>query len=150
MFELPSAIFSIADGNEFRFARFYIVCEAVPLGAPESPLLSAACRTHLRGVSKRGQDTEETGKNGREEILAFCSNEYPMHCFYLELYCILHFIVTAIYSPPCVRASFCASFEKFKVWEIDKRTSHDKINVGMQKICKESVNKGTYEDKIIF
>ena len=32
MFELPSAIFSIADGNEFRFARFYIVCEAVPLG----------------------------------------------------------------------------------------------------------------------
>ena len=37
MFELPSAIFSIADGNEFRFARFYIVCEEVPLGTPESP-----------------------------------------------------------------------------------------------------------------
>ena len=37
MFELPSAIFLIADGNEFRFARFYIVCEEVPLGAPESP-----------------------------------------------------------------------------------------------------------------
>ena len=73
-----------------------------------------------------------------------------MHCFYLELYCILHFIVTANYFPPCVRASFCASFEKFKVWEIDKRTSHDKINVGMQKMCKESVNKGTYENKIIF
>ena len=32
MFELPSAIFLIADGNEFRFARFYIVCEEVPLG----------------------------------------------------------------------------------------------------------------------
>ena len=31
MFELPSALFLIADGNEFRFARFYIVCEAVPL-----------------------------------------------------------------------------------------------------------------------
>ncbi len=28
----PSAIFLIADGNEFRFARFYIVCEEVPLG----------------------------------------------------------------------------------------------------------------------
>ena len=37
MSELPSAMFLIADGNEFRFARFYIVCEEVPLGAPESP-----------------------------------------------------------------------------------------------------------------
>ena len=37
MFELPSAIFLIADGNEFRFARFYNVCEEVPLGTPESP-----------------------------------------------------------------------------------------------------------------
>ena len=37
MFELPSAIFLIAGGNEFRFARFYIVCEEVPLGTPESP-----------------------------------------------------------------------------------------------------------------
>ena len=37
MFELPSAVFLIADGNEFRFARFYIVCEEVPLGTPESP-----------------------------------------------------------------------------------------------------------------
>ena len=37
MSELPSALFSIADGNEFRFARFYIVCEEVPLGTPESP-----------------------------------------------------------------------------------------------------------------
>ena len=37
MSELPSAIFLIADGNEVRFARFYIVCEEVPLGTPESP-----------------------------------------------------------------------------------------------------------------
>ena len=37
MSELASALFSIADANEFRFARFYIVCEAVPLGTPESP-----------------------------------------------------------------------------------------------------------------
>ena len=37
MFELPSAMFLIADGNEFRFARFYIVCDEVPLGTPESP-----------------------------------------------------------------------------------------------------------------
>ena len=30
-------MFLIADGNEFRFARFYIVCKEVPLGTPESP-----------------------------------------------------------------------------------------------------------------
>ena len=29
MSELASALFSIADASEFRFARFYIVCEAV-------------------------------------------------------------------------------------------------------------------------
>ncbi len=37
MSESASALFSIADAGEFRFARFYIVCEEVPLGAPESP-----------------------------------------------------------------------------------------------------------------
>ncbi len=37
MFESASALFSIADAGEFRFARFYIVCEEVPLGTPESP-----------------------------------------------------------------------------------------------------------------
>ena len=39
MFESASAIFSIADAGEFRFARFYTVCEEVPLGTPESPLI---------------------------------------------------------------------------------------------------------------
>ena len=47
MSELPSALFSIADGSEIRFTRFYIVCEAVPLGAPESPLIVCGLRTHL-------------------------------------------------------------------------------------------------------
>ena len=37
MSETASALFSIADAGEFRFARFYIVCEEVPLGTPESP-----------------------------------------------------------------------------------------------------------------
>ena len=102
MSELASALFSIADANEFRFARFYIVCEAVPLGAPGSPLIVCGVTDTSRGLSKRGQDTELDIKSGREEILAFCSNEYPMHCFYLELYCILHFIVTGnLFSALC-------------------------------------------------
>ena len=37
MSELSSALFLIADGNEFRFARFYIVYEGVQLGRIESP-----------------------------------------------------------------------------------------------------------------
>ena len=39
MSEAASALFSIADAGEFRFARFYSVCEEVPLGTPESPLI---------------------------------------------------------------------------------------------------------------
>ena len=37
MSEPSSALFLIADGNEFRFARFYIVYEGVQLVRPESP-----------------------------------------------------------------------------------------------------------------
>ena len=37
MFELPSAFFLMADGSEFRFARFYIVYEGVQLGRLKSP-----------------------------------------------------------------------------------------------------------------
>ena len=55
MFELPSAIFLIADGNEFRFARFYIVCEAMTLGTPGSPLIVCNLRTHLVEYSKLGK-----------------------------------------------------------------------------------------------
>ena len=55
MSELPSALFSIADGSEFRFTRFYIVCEAVPLGAPESPLIVCGLSDTPRELSKRGK-----------------------------------------------------------------------------------------------
>jgi len=37
MSESASALFSIADVGEFRFARFYIVYEGVQLVRPESP-----------------------------------------------------------------------------------------------------------------
>ena len=101
MFELASALFSIADANEFRFARFYIVCEEALLALLKSPPIVCGCRTSFADC----QNVERHGigyKSGREEILAFCSNEYPMHCFYLELYCILHFIVTGnLFSALC-------------------------------------------------
>ena len=61
MSELPSAMFSIADGNEFRFARFYIVCEAIRLEALESPLIVCACRTFpadCQSVARHGMECE--------------------------------------------------------------------------------------------
>ena len=75
MFELPSAIFLIADGNEFRFARFYIVCEAVPLGTLGNPLIVCGLSDTFRGLSKRGRDTESDANIQQEEMLTFFSNE---------------------------------------------------------------------------
>ena len=45
MSELASALFSIADANEFRFARFYIVCEEALLALLKSPPIVCGCRT---------------------------------------------------------------------------------------------------------
>ena len=84
MFELASAVFSIADANEFRFARFYIVCEAVPLGTPESPLIVCGLSGTLRGESKRGRDTEWNTSRRMEEIREFCFKNLPPYG-YLEL-----------------------------------------------------------------
>ena len=56
MFESASALFSIADAGEFRFARFYIVYEEVPLGTPESPLIVCGLSDTLR----EGPNVEET------------------------------------------------------------------------------------------
>ena len=75
MSELASALFSIADASEFRFARFYIVCEAVMLGTLKSPLIVCGVSDTSRGLSKRGQDTESDAKRGVEEIQGFCSKE---------------------------------------------------------------------------
>ena len=75
MSELASALFSIADANEFRFARFYIVCEAVPLGTPESPPIVSGVSDMHPSVSKRGRDTESDAVIRLEEIHTFFSNE---------------------------------------------------------------------------
>ena len=77
MSELSSALFSIADDNEFRFARFYIVCEAVPLGAPESPLIVCVLSDTPRGMFQTWKDTELDVRRGTEEILGFCFKELP-------------------------------------------------------------------------
>ena len=50
MSELPSAMFLIADGNEFRFARFYIVYEGVQLVGRKSAHCLPGCRTCTRRI----------------------------------------------------------------------------------------------------
>ena len=75
MFELASALFSIADANEFRFARFYIVCEGVMLGTLKSPIIICGLSDTSRGLSKRGKDTESDAWRDAEEMLTFCSKE---------------------------------------------------------------------------
>ena len=89
MFELPSALFLIADGSEFRFARFYIVCEEVALAPLESPPIVCGLSDTPCGLSKRGKDTELDAGRGMEETLEFCFKEFAagyilelhtMHC----------------------------------------------------------------------
>ena len=73
MSELASALFSIADANEFRFARFYIVCEEVPLGTPESPPIVSGVSDMHPSVSKCGRDTESDAVIRLEELHTFFS-----------------------------------------------------------------------------
>ena len=77
MFELPSALFLIADGSEFRFARFYIVCEAIRLGALERPPIVCGLSDTLRECP----NVEET-RNGMpatawKKYVNFASKNFP-------------------------------------------------------------------------
>ena len=78
MSELPSAMFLIADGNEFRFARFYIVCEEVPLGTPESPpIVSGVPDMHPSDCPNVEETRNPMQTSGWLEMLTFFSNEFP-------------------------------------------------------------------------
>ena len=77
MSEPSSALTLIADDGEFRFARFYIVCEAVPLGTLGNPLIVCGLSDTFRGLSKRGRDTESDAKIRQEEMHTFFSTNVP-------------------------------------------------------------------------
>ena len=80
MSELSSALFSIADDNEFRFARFYIVCEAVPLGAPESPLIVCGLSDTPRELSKRGKTQNSMSDAARKKYSHFTLKNTSRSC----------------------------------------------------------------------
>ena len=77
MFELPSAIFLIADGNEFRFARFYIVCEEVPLGTPESPLIVCGLSDTLRECPNVAKTQNGMPATAWKKYVNFASKNFP-------------------------------------------------------------------------
>ena len=77
MFELPSAIFLIADGNEFRFARFYIVCEEVPLGTPESPLIVCGLADTLRECPNVAKTRNGMPATAWKKYVNFASKNLP-------------------------------------------------------------------------
>ena len=77
MSELPSAIFLIADGNEFRFARFYIVCEEVPLGTPESPLIVCSLSDTLRECPNVAKTRNGMPATAWKKYVNFASKNLP-------------------------------------------------------------------------
>ena len=77
MFELPSAIFLIADGNEFRFARYYIVCEEVPLGTPESPLIVCGLSDTLRECPTVAKIRTGMPATAWKKYVNFASKNFP-------------------------------------------------------------------------
>ena len=77
MSELASALFSIADANEFRFARFYIVCEAVALGALKSPLIVCGLSDTLRECSNVEETRNQMQSSGWKKYTHFSPTNVP-------------------------------------------------------------------------
>ena len=77
MSESASALFSIADAGEFRFARFYIVCEEVPLGTPESPLIVCGLSDTLRECSNVEETRNEMPAAAWKKYVNFASKTLP-------------------------------------------------------------------------
>ena len=106
MSELPSAMFLIADGNEFRFARFYIVCEEVPLGTPESPpIVSGVPDMHPSDCP----NVEETRNPMQTFSRKKCSHFSPTN-FHLHFHLKSHGVVFSYYYLSPKRSMFIAAF----------------------------------------
>ena len=81
MSELPSALFSIADSSEFRFARFYIVCEEVPLGTPESPLIVCGLSDTLRECPNVAKTRNGMPATAWKKYVNFASKNLPQSVY---------------------------------------------------------------------
>ena len=77
MSESASALFSIADAGEFRFARFYIVCEEVPLGTPESPPIVCGLSDTLRECPNVAKTQNGMPATAWKKYVNFASKNLP-------------------------------------------------------------------------
>ena len=77
MSESVSALFSIADAGEFRFARFLYCLWRGAIRDTRKSAYCLRCVGHAPvGLSKRGRDTESDANIQPEEMLTFFSNEF--------------------------------------------------------------------------
>ena len=84
MSELPSAMFLIADGNEFRFARFYIVYEGVQLGRLESPPIVFGVPDMSPSDCPNVEETRNPMQTfSRKKCSHFSPTNFPLH-FHLK------------------------------------------------------------------
>ena len=80
MSESASALFSIADAGEFRFARFYIVCEEVPLGTPESPpIVSGVSDIHPSDCPNVEETRNPMQTFSRKKCSHFSQTNFHLH-----------------------------------------------------------------------
>ena len=114
MFELASALFSIADANEFRFARFYIVYEEARLVLLGSPPIVCELPDTLRGLSKRGKTQHSMPDAARKNYLDFTPKNSLLPVT-LERYGSLIFVysLSPVHFPGCWGLSNTA----LPVWE---------------------------------
>ena len=80
MFELLSALFLIAESNEFRLARFYHVCEEVCLVLLGSPLIVCGLSDTFADCSSVAKTRNELPKAAGKKLLHFVSKT-PSRCF---------------------------------------------------------------------
>ena len=82
MSELASALFSIADANEFRFARFYIVYEEARLVLLGSPPIICELPDTPRGLSKRGKTQNSMSDAARKKYSDFTPKNAAAGCIW--------------------------------------------------------------------
>ena len=82
MFEPSSAMTLIAEDGEFRFARFYIVCEAVPLGTLGNPLIVCGLSDTPRELSKLGKTQNSMSDAARKKYSDFTPKNAAAGCIW--------------------------------------------------------------------
>ena len=77
-------MFLIADGNEFRFARFYNVYEGVQLVRPESPpIVSGVSDMHPSDCPNVEETRNPMQKSARKKCYIFLQRMFQLH-FHLK------------------------------------------------------------------